>query len=208
MDEYLYMDKFNSIQELIKSYGDFSQLYINYRIFSSNNKIDCDESSLINNYNYSTRFNTNWGKSLCKVKDIDTSNGPHRFKLINNKITINLKNNKVNFSNYEPPITKNIDSTIYIAHYFLGSLKLYLKRRLYNVCSGNTINNIIRHFGKDYANEALKLKNNNTLDELILKIINKEINVNDTILKVYYLKNKYYHQVENNNIIDFYNKKL
>ena len=137
MDEYLYMDKFNNIKELIKSYDEFDLLYIYWKYFGSQKKKINDNSKLIKNYIYS-RFNTsNCGKSLCKVSSILTMNNPHIFRLKENKKKIiDIYNNK--FKCESDILKKNNfkkikSNNIYLAHYYFPDILNFLNRRFFSI---------------------------------------------------------------------------
>ena len=97
MDEYLYLNKYKNIKELIKDYGNFDQLFINWKFFQKFILTNYNSNSLINNFMYSHNHIFITCKSLCKVSSIYTSNNPHYFILNNeNCITININKNIIN----------------------------------------------------------------------------------------------------------------
>lgn len=113
-DEYLYLDNFNNIEDLINNYKPFDQLFFNFLMMGNHKMLKRDSNDLINEFNISNNKFQSWGKSLARYKSITFFKEiPHFFNLLNGKITKNVLGNICNNIN---PIdqTNNINKLITI----------------------------------------------------------------------------------------------
>ena len=162
IDEYLYLNTYKNIKELIKDYGNFDQLFINMKFFG-NFKLKTDNNELIKNHlNCFTYCPTT--KSLCKVSSIDFTQNPHFFILNNNNsLTIDINKeliHKGKFKNvkYSESVKKIFFKTntkekkIYIAHYYTQNLYRFIVRKVFyrNDVKNKNIYNKLDLFIKNY----------------------------------------------------------
>lgn len=181
MDEYLYLNKYKNIKELIKDFGNFDGIIINWKIFAKN-ILKNNSNQLINTFLYSKKDYHNMGKTLAKVSSIKTSVNPHTFilnKNDNDSITLNVlkektkKNQRVAVEKINHKLNKyNSNNIIYIAHYVAQDLTTFFYRRFYNMLLIENPNNTkliknyhdtFSHLIKNYDNIKYKsefIKNN------------------------------------------------
>ena len=172
MDEYLFMNNYKNIKNLIKSYENFDVLFIRMVFFGNNNHIECDTSNLLKNFTRSSRKLHFQGKSLAKVKSIKGIKNAHWFLLNkpkNDNVIINQSNEKI----LEWPGKTKLDikfkeNNIYLAHYAIQDIKTFLNRRLYNIDR----NLLIRTFFLN-LNRALQIKKKYNINQ-ILNILKKK----------------------------------
>lgn len=162
MDEYLYLNKYKNIKELIKDFGNFDSIYINWKIFGKN-ILKNDSNQLINTFLYSKKDYHNMGKTLSKVSSIKTSVNPHTFSLHkndNDSITLNVLKEKTKKKQIaadekiNPKLNKyNSNNIIYIAHYMAQDLTTFFYRRFYNMLLVENSNNteLIKKYNDNFS---------------------------------------------------------
>jgi len=233
IDEFLYLNKYKNISELTENYLPFDVLKINWLLFGSNGIFENTTNSIIKTFNKSDKAlcKASGGlKSLTRITQIDLNKkqyGPHCLPILKNSIVKNIFNNILptyEMINDQTPFLSDNDlyiNNIYIAHYSVQDYKTFIKRKFTNK---NKIEWMVSDFIKiktkkeayiyvDFINnnfndftEYLYLKINKIKDEKI-NIFEKKliipINIVDNIIKIFYFFNR--NQVENNDIINFYN---
>jgi hypothetical protein len=146
IDEFLYLNTFKNVQELVQYYQPFDVLKINWVIFGSAGLLENTSNSVINTFNKCNPiFSKTTGglKSLTKVSQIDThmnisQYGPHCLPILKNSIVKNIVNNVLPTYDKiieETPFLLENDSyknNIYIAHYACQDLKTFVKRKFTN----------------------------------------------------------------------------
>lgn len=147
VDEFLYINKFKNIQELVKDYLPFDVLKINWLFFGSNSIIKNDGiNNIIDLFTKSDnllRNGTLESKSITKVSSISTANdaycyGPHELPIIENAIvkdiekTIQLSYGKKLSQPTTNLINNSYSNKIYIAHYSCQDLTTFVKRKFTN----------------------------------------------------------------------------
>lgn len=144
-DEFLYLNKFNNLDEMIDYYKPFDELRINWLLFNHSN-IKCNNSnSLINTFILSQEYVNSYSKSLVKVSSIITGYNAHHFTLkqpqlskniFNDKIdgTINNCHSKFYCNNYNQLHYTNCP--IFIAHYVYKAINNFVEKKCC-VCDGN-----------------------------------------------------------------------
>lgn len=132
LDEYLYLNEFKNINELIDYYNPFDQLFICYKNFGWDNKEKNYTNSLVNTFKKSQNYISSCGKSLVKVSKIINSTNPHYFHLKENSINKDQFNTFFSENWFSP--TNEIErqkKNIYIAHYYTQDLETYINRRFF-----------------------------------------------------------------------------
>ncbi len=228
IDEYIYMDKFLTIKDLIKYYSPFDQLFICYKNFGWDNKISNDTNSLINVFKKSQPNTISCGKSLVKINSLLTTDNPHFFHLKNDSINKDQYNTvfKENWFTPSTEETRKI-SNIYIAHYYTQDINTFLNRRFFSkknstCCQlewwrelaskgfcGN--NKQWETFSTELTNDFENIKQK-CIDHVLIYDINNtsnntsNINNNlDNISKLFWNWN-YTATIENDDLFNFYNK--
>lgn len=223
MDEYLYLDKYKNINELINDYSPFSQLYIRYKNFGHSFLKNNETHSLVNVFIKSSNILKS-GKSLVKVSSILSCSSPHFSYLNNNEQTIDQFKNSVSLEGIPKtgcPLSTDefkFESNIYLAHYYTQDMFSFIKRRIYFKQNWHIGDAIIKN---DNVAEFLKNENIETISnsiEYFDKNKNLEPEINDTLKtrickrfwKINCFSNKYDNLdiknfYNNNNNIDFYN---
>ena len=211
----------------------FDVLKINWLLFGSNNLFENNTNSIINTFNKSdTKLCKETGgiKSLTRLSKIDIEKnqyGPHCLPILKNSIVKNIFNNILptyeKISEATPFLSDNESYTnnIYIAHYASQDYKTFIKRKFTN--KGNVqwmvsnwikipsrkeaydcVDFIINNF--EEFSEYFYLKKNRITNEKTIKFEEKItiplIYVNNMINFFNFFDRN---QIENNNIINFYN---
>ena len=138
-DEFLYLNKFKNIQEMIEFYEPFDSILINWLLFGGSYLKRNDKNTITNVFTKSDNNLHFHVKSLAKVNSIiDFNNNSHTFRLKNNSIIKDIDNNIVNFnqdSKKSIDITShklpdmNYKNRIYIAHYISQDYYTFIQRK-------------------------------------------------------------------------------
>jgi disulfide oxidoreductase YuzD len=146
LDEFLFINKYKNINELIQNYLPFDVLKINWLFFGSNNLIKNETTNnIIDLFTLSSDTlceGTCALKSITKVNIISLDNesqyGPHVFPIKPGCIVKDIFNNELNsytknLSHITPFLgNKNYKNNIYIAHYSCQDLTTFIKRKFTN----------------------------------------------------------------------------
>jgi hypothetical protein len=184
-DEFLYLNKFKNIHELINYYSPFDSLVINWLLFGSNNLSINETDSIIYSFNKSDNKLNPYVKSLTKVSSINTNTNegfcpnPHVLNINSNGITKNILNKCIP-KNYNKltenlPIVEYNKVPIYIAHYIIQDTTTYIHRKVYMPVFLQTAQNYI------IPNDTMDLIKQN--ETLLVNLLNKPFNENDDFEK-------------------------
>ncbi len=144
IDEFLFLNNFKNIDNLVQNYMPLDVLKINWLLFGSNNIFNNTSDSIINTFNKSeTKLCKATGglKSLTRVSKIhmeETQYGPHCLPILKNSIVKDIFNNIIpcydKITEATPFLSKNdsYSNNIYIAHYACQDLKTFVKRKFTN----------------------------------------------------------------------------
>jgi hypothetical protein len=138
-DEFLHLNKFKNIQEMIKFYEPFDAILINWLIFGGCYLKKNDKNTITDVFTKSDNKLHFHIKSLARVSSIiDFNNNAHSFRLQDNSIIKDIDNNIVKFNQDSK---KSIDITshklpemsyknrIYIAHYINQDYYTFVQRK-------------------------------------------------------------------------------
>jgi hypothetical protein len=139
-DEFLYLNKFATIQEMVAFYEPFDAILINWLIFGGTYLQLNEQLTVTNVFTKSNKLLHFHVKSLAKITSIiNFNNNAHTFKLMNNSIIKDIDNNIIaNFnqdSNHSLQLTShnlpnmNYKNRIYLAHYMCQDYYTYIKRK-------------------------------------------------------------------------------
>lgn len=216
MDEYLYLDNYNSIHDLIKGYDYPDQLYITYKIFGHNNLNENDESTILDKFTKSTDFFCRDGKSLTKIKYLKESNSSHFCIINDDKKTIDQFKNIIETNSDKikslpiSNLNNKINVNIYIAHFMTQDVKTFIIRRLLNY--KNWISSTRKIFGKNDKKYFTEDKQKYMIDYVINYDKNHNLTVNEDdeleekFAKFFWSYNIFSNKVENLDLINFYKK--
>ena len=205
-DEFLYLNYFKNIQEMLNHYQPFDELNINWLIFYDNCLKENKTNSLIKSSNLSGKYLNRYTKSITKVSSIITGRNAHNCLIKKNSVIKNIWNqiipsleNKCGFFKKKNSVIKNIwnqiipslenkcgffknfsynKAPIFIAHYVFKDIKNYVERKL---CADDGNFNLI--FNKYYDSDP------KTIEEKQKLIKYHKENKNDLIDYIYYLRN-------------------
>lgn len=189
-DEFLYLNKFKNIQEMLNYYQPFDELNINWLIFYDNCLKENKTNSLIKSSNQSANNLCGLVKCINKVDSIITGKDSHNVEFKKNSIMKNI------FNKILPDIRKTSRQTvrlnnmgfilnetpIFIAHYVYKDINYYVEKKLITY-DGNF--NII--FSKK------KFRKTNNLEgrrEKIILLDYHKNHKNDLIDYIYFLRKK------------------
>jgi hypothetical protein len=227
VDEFLYINNFKNIQELVTHYLPFDVLKINWLFFGSNNLLNNDGiNNIIDLFSRSNNVlcnSTGALKTITKVLSISLDNntyqyGPHTLPIIENSIVKDIENNlQLSYGNNLDHLTKslldnNYENKIYIAHYSCQDLITFVRRKFTNkenyywwinaigINSRKSIYNYIDIINANFNEfvNYLYYKINNPIEENNFNIPNEYIN---KIISLYNLFNT--NNIINNNLYNF-----
>jgi hypothetical protein len=167
-DEYIVLQKFINIHQLVNHYKPFDQVYFNWIFFGDNNIYTSSTlSTLLDKNNKSEMFvSSDEPKVLINVKTAISASSPHFFDRFNKDKRTNIINKNV-FNKSGVPLTNRYkpynnhdvyiyDIPAYIAHFSIVTLKDFYKKR-FNHVSGSRLakplfnnNNFINAVKKNY----------------------------------------------------------
>jgi hypothetical protein len=231
VDEFLYLDKFKTVHEMVTEYLPVDVLKINWLFFGSNKLIENNGvNNIIDSFNKSCKYlcqGTNSLKSITKVSKISTTNafqyGPHVLPIINNCIVKDIYNNILesygnNLNHLTPFLRKDHDykNNIYIAHYSCQDLTTFVKRKFTNKTNYYWWTTVLKVPNRIEVYNYVDIINDNFSE--FVNYINNKINCNlneeiestyknipmkyiDGMIFLYNMFNK--NDVLNNNIIDY-----
>jgi hypothetical protein len=130
-DEFIILNKFKGVKQLLSVYNHADSLAINWLLFGSNNLKNDPDGLILENYTSSDLFLNDHVKSFVRPSKIIRPGNPHfyfikdsnRYFGINNKRIITLHHSNIyNVEYHKTPI--------YIAHYVNQSEETFTKRKL------------------------------------------------------------------------------
>lgn len=190
-DEFLYLNNFHNIQDVIKFYHPFDELRINWLLFNHNGIKINKTNSLVNAFTSSQQYINKYIKSLIKVSSIITGCNAHHCKLIEPYIAKDIFNNIIanpkpgcgvqfNFDDINKIHYKNCP--LFIAHYVYKCISSFVEKKcckndgnfnsIFTTTDDNfEYNNQIKEFHKNNKDDVvdyiyLILKCNKTKEEL------------------------------------------
>ena len=185
-DEFLYLNKFKNIQEMINYYQPFDELNINWLVFSDMCLKENKTNSLIKSSNKSGKYLNVYTKSITKVSSIITGRNAHNclkkensvIKNILNEIIPSLENNcGLELGNFSYK-----DAPIFIAHYVYKDITNYVEKKLTTI-DGN-FNSIFNKWQFCDPNDQKILEKKQTLIKYHIE------HKNDLIDYIYALRKK------------------
>lgn len=191
LDEFLYINKYKNIQELVTYYLPFDVLKINWLFFGSDNLINNNGiNNIIDLFTKSHPFlcnETGALKSITKVSSISIDNdifqyGPHTLPIIKNSIVKDIENNILlsygNDLNHSTPSLhdKNYINKIYIAHYSCQDLTNFVKRKFTNKTNYYWWINVLNVDTRTNVYKYIDIINNN-FNEFVTYLYNKINNI-------------------------------
>jgi hypothetical protein len=147
LDEFLHINHFKNIQELVLDYLPFDVLKINWLFFGSNNLLKNDGvNNIVDLFTKSDdKLCSGSGalKTITKVSSISTDKsvfqyGPHTLPVIKNAVVKDIeKNIQLSYGNNlnhdtPPLLTSTFSNKIYLAHYSCQDVTSFVKRKLSN----------------------------------------------------------------------------
>jgi hypothetical protein len=137
-DEFLFINKFQTIDELINEYQPFDQLKINWLLFGSNHLFENNSKSIIQPFIKSNDYLNSFVKCLTKVSSIHIEvekefiSNSHFINIQKNGIVKNIFNQIVEKNSMEEVIHIHYkNAPIYLAHYMIQDSTTYIHRKIY-----------------------------------------------------------------------------
>jgi hypothetical protein len=191
-DEFLYLNKFENIQEMVNHYEPFDELNINWLIYYDECKKEIKNNSLIKSSSTSGKYLNFYTKSITKVDSILSGWHAHNTTLKKESIRKNILNDEIKNNYVCGTVFKTNEynefhfsyeeAPVFIAHYVFKSIKMYVEKKFINI-DGNF--NAYFNF------------NDETLLETKKKLVNyNKENKNDLIEYIYFLRKKNKDEVE------------
>ena len=208
LDEYLVLNNFQNIRELISFYSPFDELQINWLIYGNSKiKTSLNNHTMLDRFKYSADKLNPHVKSLTKVNSIISNDGPHTMRFLKpNSIYKNIYN--IEYKGFPNEFLKKVDISenppIFIAHFITNDTNSWFKRRYYGKHGSRTheINKLCKDDIVKYnfnMDAFLITYSNNIVDLLYSENID---NINNFIEK---LDNDFY---KTKNLNDFQGTKM
>ena len=187
LDEFLHINKFKNIQELVTDYLPFDVLKINWLFFGSNNLLKNDGiNNIVDLFTKSNNIlcgDSGALKSMTKVSSISMDNcvfqyGPHTLPIIKNAVVKDIEKNIQlsygnNLNHSTPPLIDNTYSNkIYLAHYSCQDVTSFVKRKLSNKTNYYWWINVINVDTRTNVYKYIDVINDN-LDDFIRYLYNR-----------------------------------
>lgn len=190
-DEFLYLNKFKNIQEMLNHYQPFDELNINWLIFSDMCLKENKTNSLIKSSNESGKYLNGYTKSITKVSSIITGRNAHNCLIKKNSVIKNILNEIIPTVEYCSVNLGNFlykEAPIFIAHYIFKDITNYVEKKL--CADGGNFNSIFNNkYNSDPNNQRILKKKqdlikyhithkNDLIDYIYSLRKKKEININ------------------------------
>ena len=191
-DEFLYLNNFKNIQEMLNHYQPFDELNIHWLIFSDNCLKENKTDSFIKSSNQSGKYINYYTKSITKVNSIITGKNAHNLTIKTHSIIKNMFNeiipsieNNCSINLNEPISYKK--APMFIAHYVYKDITTYVEKKI--IIGDLNFNGIFNKWYDSDPNdnkiieEKIKLGNyhkehkNDLIDYIYSLRINDEINI-------------------------------
>lgn len=177
-DEYLCLNKFSNVKEMLRFFKEADLLCINWLMFGSNNHIqEPTEGLLIENYTKSDEILNQHVKSFVRPVMVTGVENPHYYLLISNNRILCMPMRKMYYPSPFNEINisyKNVGA--FIAHYFYQSEETYIKRKISIIADDGTSKTYDKNFHEhynNYENTTLKDKYSDkikiTMDKIKMK---------------------------------------
>lgn len=209
-DEFLYLNKFNNLQEMVKYYQPFDAINVNWLLFHTNIK-ENKSDSLIKTFVKSNNNLLLFSKQIVKISLVKTGSDAHKIIFNKKPISKNIFNIKIKYNLSPTSRISNRDYTIaplYLAHYVFKDIKTFVENKLIRYDQ-----NFKYIYGKKINYEQKKqiinfnIKNKNLIIDYIYDLINNNRNninnINNIIPEINKYKDnylKYYTLYKNSNI--------
>ena len=188
MDEYLILNHYYNIQQIIEKYSPFDEITINWLLFGNSNVKESNRNTMFDVFvNSDNKLNVHV-KSFLKVDSIIAANNPHRvftkrssiYKNIYNEVIDNYYTNMyddkfkgrddgVNFfsklSNEKLMYSNNVP--MYLAHFIINDTFNFYRRRYYNYGSSRRYEIKRNYVNQNFTNEDIQLLLNDKSQEII-----------------------------------------
>jgi len=168
-DEFLVLNTFNSVKDLLYEFDNASMVGINWLMFGTNGHIKTPDGLVIENYTQCDSTLNPHIKSFVRPKEVSRILNPHVYDIINvNKFySVNTKG-IVPISPFIETKLKFLDTLAYIAHYHYQSEETYITRKINRLDDRG----ISKEFDKNIHNYHNEVENL-TIKEKYLSIINE-----------------------------------
>lgn len=201
-DEFLYLNNFHNIQDVINFYHPFDELRINWLLFNHNEVKINETNSLVNTFTSSQQYINKYIKSFIKVSSIITGNNAHHCNLIEPYIAKDIFNTiivnpisscvvRFNFDDIDKIHYKNCP--LFIAHYVYKCISSFVERKC---CKDDLNMNSIFTTTDDnfeYKNQIKEFHQNNKDDVVdYIYLIIKDHNTQEELNNIQNLEDKHY----------------
>jgi hypothetical protein len=133
-DEFLVLNNYNTVHELIDTYKNVNQIGFNWIMFGSNNLDKEPNGMILENYILCANTMQSQMKTFVKPKSILACNNPHFYVTNNMDISVNgitrMKLNNEETALYPLPNKNHTNVPVYIAHYVFQCYDIYLSRKI------------------------------------------------------------------------------
>ena len=133
-DEFLVLNSFTHIKQMLKVFKNADSLAINWLMFGSNNHIKEPPGYIIENYTKSDLLINKHVKSFVRPNQVTNVTNPHFFHIHNSQKRVSVQGNVIN--QYKPEFNESACSLeyskvhAYVAHYVFQSEETYINRKL------------------------------------------------------------------------------
>ena len=130
-DEFVILNKYNNVKDLLNNYHHAHSLSINWLMFGTNHLINEPEGLILENYTLSDLVLNQHVKTFVRTYEVLSANNPHYYRILNPTKMFNLSNEVIQgFPGFNPNVMKFHESPAYIAHYIYQSEETYINRKI------------------------------------------------------------------------------
>jgi hypothetical protein len=173
-DEFLVLNKWNSISELLSEFNHADLIGINWLMFGTNNLINKPEKLIIESYTKSELLLNNHVKSFVRPEKINKINNPHTYILNSDKLYL-INNTKLynGIVLIDYPI-EYYNSPGYIAHYVYQCEEVYKHRK---VNRKNDLGQVIGYILNENIHTLYNDIDNTSVKDKYSENLKKELNL-------------------------------
>lgn len=159
VDEFLVLNKFSNLDQLIDFYEDFDLLQINWLIFGNNGHVKLiNKKTILDKFTKSNVRLHSAIKSFCRSTNINQTINAHCFSLKSNTIIKNILNEVEQNTQSNSVKCEYSDAKVFIAHFMVQDCYTFVYRKMQNPYY---VNKFALDLIQDIDEISINLSNNN-----------------------------------------------
>jgi hypothetical protein len=125
-DEFLVLNKWNSVKELLNDFGHTDLVAINWLMFGTSGHVSTPDGLIIDNYTKCDKILNPHVKSFVRPEKVIRVSDPHSYRIIDKSKFYSIDNRNVPICPFVHYYIKYQDAPAYVAHYYYQSEEIYL----------------------------------------------------------------------------------